>query len=159
MRMSAKSLQSCRTPCDPMNCSLPGSSVHGDSPGEILEWVAIPHSKGSSQPRDWIHISLALKVQSLNHRTAREVPCKCNFYAPGNQKKKKKIVWYALLWYSLYCSGQEPNLQYLWDECVSAPNIKPSVIKCILNPLLGHTVSFFMMKNAITYIPNFSPRA
>ena len=74
-------------------------------------------------------------------------------------KPNKKIVWHALLWYSLYCSGQEPNLQYLWDECVSAPNIKPSVIKCILNPLLGHTVAFFMMKNAITYIPNFSPRA
>ena len=32
--MRAKSLQSCLTPCDPMNCSPPGSSVHGDSPGK-----------------------------------------------------------------------------------------------------------------------------
>ena len=33
----AKSLQSCPTPCDPMDCSLPGSSVHGDSPGKNTE--------------------------------------------------------------------------------------------------------------------------
>ena len=32
--MTAKSLQSCPTPCNPMDCSLPGSSVHGDSPGK-----------------------------------------------------------------------------------------------------------------------------
>ena len=40
------------TLCDPMDCSLPGSSVHGISQARILEWVAIPFSRGSSQPRD-----------------------------------------------------------------------------------------------------------
>ena len=35
-----------------MNCTLPGSSVHGISQARILEWVAISYSKGSSQPRD-----------------------------------------------------------------------------------------------------------
>ena len=53
----AKSLQSCPTLCDPMHCSLPGFSVHGDSPGKILECVAMPSSRGSSQPRDWPYIS------------------------------------------------------------------------------------------------------
>ena len=43
--------------CDPMDCSLPGSSVHGIFPARILEWVAIYSSKGSSQPRDQTHIS------------------------------------------------------------------------------------------------------
>jgi len=52
-----KSLQSCLTLCDPMDCSLPVSCVHGDSPGKILEWVAVPSSRGSSQPRDWTCIS------------------------------------------------------------------------------------------------------
>ena len=42
---------------DPMNHSLPGSSVHGISQARILEWVAISFSRGSSQPRDWTHIS------------------------------------------------------------------------------------------------------
>ena len=44
--------QSCPTLCDPMNCCLPGSSVHGILQARILEWDAIPFSKGSSQPRD-----------------------------------------------------------------------------------------------------------
>ena len=42
---SAKSLQSCPTLCDPMNCSLPGSSVHGVLQARILEWVAMPSSR------------------------------------------------------------------------------------------------------------------
>ena len=43
--------QSCLTLCDPMNCSLPGSSVHGILQARILEWVAVPFSKESSQPK------------------------------------------------------------------------------------------------------------
>ena len=43
--------------CDPMNCSSPGSSVHGISQARILECVAISFSKGSSWPRDWTHVS------------------------------------------------------------------------------------------------------
>ena len=38
--------------CDPMDCSLPGSSVHGISQARILEQVAISFSRGSSRPRD-----------------------------------------------------------------------------------------------------------
>ena len=48
----AKSIQSCLTLCDPMDCSPPGSSVHGILQARILEWVAIPFSRKSSQPRD-----------------------------------------------------------------------------------------------------------
>ena len=49
--------QSCPILCDPMDCSSPGSSVHGDSPARVLQWVAIPFSRGSSQPRDWTQVS------------------------------------------------------------------------------------------------------
>ena len=38
---------------DPMDCSPPGSTVHGILQASILEWVAIPFSKGSSWPRNW----------------------------------------------------------------------------------------------------------
>ena len=48
----AKLLQSCPLLCDPMDCSLPGSSVHGILQARILEWVAIAFSRGSSKPRD-----------------------------------------------------------------------------------------------------------
>ena len=40
--------QSCLILCDPMNCSPPGSSIHGILQARILEWVAIPFSRGSS---------------------------------------------------------------------------------------------------------------
>ena len=55
--MHAKSLQSCLTLCDPMDRSLPGSSVHGILQARILEWGAVPFSRGSSQPRDRTRIS------------------------------------------------------------------------------------------------------
>ena len=43
---------SCPTLCDPMDCSPPGSSVPGILQARILEWVAMPSFRGSSQPRD-----------------------------------------------------------------------------------------------------------
>ena len=50
-------IQSCLTLCDPMDCSLPDSSVRGILQAIILEWVAIPFSRGSSQPRDRTQVS------------------------------------------------------------------------------------------------------
>ena len=55
--MHAKLLQSCPILCNPMNCSLPGSFVHGILQTRILEWVAMPSSRGSSQPSDQTRIS------------------------------------------------------------------------------------------------------
>ena len=51
-RMCVKLLQLCLTLCDPMDCKAPGSSVCGIHPVRILEWVAMPSSRGSSRPRD-----------------------------------------------------------------------------------------------------------
>ena len=50
----------CLTLCKPMNCSPPGSSVHGNLQAGTLEWVAIPFSRGAFQPRNrtWVsHIA------------------------------------------------------------------------------------------------------
>ena len=73
-RPCAESLQSRPTPCKPMDCSPPGSSVHGILKARILEWVAMPSSggpphprieprslhpfsRGSSHPRNWTRVS------------------------------------------------------------------------------------------------------
>ena len=48
---------SCLTLCDSMDCSLPGSSIHGIFQGRILEWVAISLSRRFSRPRDWTRVS------------------------------------------------------------------------------------------------------
>ena len=49
--------QSCLAVSDPMDCSLPGSSVHGIFQARVQEWVAIFFSRGSSQPRDQTQFS------------------------------------------------------------------------------------------------------
>ena len=54
LSMHAKLLQ--LTLCDPMDCSPPGSSVHGILKVRILEWVAMFSSRELSQPRDQIHV-------------------------------------------------------------------------------------------------------
>ena len=55
--MCVKVAQSCLTLCDPRDCSLPGSSVHGILQARIQEWVAVPFSQGSSQLRYLTQIS------------------------------------------------------------------------------------------------------
>ena len=45
--------KSCPALCDPMDCSPPGSSLHGIFPARILEWVAMPSSRGFPSPRNW----------------------------------------------------------------------------------------------------------
>src|SRR5574340_309044 len=50
-------VQSCPTLWDPMDCSLPGSSVHGIFQARVLEWVAISFSRGSYQLRDRTRVS------------------------------------------------------------------------------------------------------
>ena len=50
MMLEVKSLSRVRL-CDPVDCSLPGSSVHGIFQARVLEWVAISFSRGSFQPR------------------------------------------------------------------------------------------------------------
>ena len=53
----SEAIQSCLTLYDPMDCSLPGSSVHGILQAIVLEWIAIPFSRGSSRPRDRTRVS------------------------------------------------------------------------------------------------------
>ena len=61
--------QSCPTLCDPVDCS---SSVHGVLQARIVEWVAIPLSRGSSRPRDRTQVSCI--AGGLYHWATREAP-------------------------------------------------------------------------------------
>ena len=56
----AQSFQTRLTLCDPIDCSPPGSSVSGILQARILEWVAVPSSRGPSQPRDQTLVCLCL---------------------------------------------------------------------------------------------------
>ena len=70
--------QSCLTLCDPMDCSLPGSSLHGILQVRVLEWVAISFSRGSSQPRDQTQVS-CIPGRRFNLWATREA---CNWRLP-----------------------------------------------------------------------------
>ena len=67
--------QSCPTLCDPIDCSLPGSSAHGILQARVLEWVAVSFSRRSSQPRDrtWVsriagrHFTIWAKLMGQTH--------------------------------------------------------------------------------------------
>ena len=80
--MHAKSLQLCPALCDSMDCSPPGSSVHGILQAGILERVAIPFSRGSSQSRD-LTGPPALQADSLS--SSHHVPLQiCNKLSAKN---------------------------------------------------------------------------
>ena len=69
--MWAKSLQSSATLCDPMDSSLPASSVHEILQARILEWVAIPFSKGSFQPMDGTQVCCIQADSLLSESSAQ----------------------------------------------------------------------------------------
>ena len=73
--------QACPTLCDPMDCSLPGSSIHEIFQARVLEWVAISFSRGSSQPRDGTWASRI---------TGRHFTIWATREALGQQRGKKK---------------------------------------------------------------------
>ena len=73
--MCAKLPQLCLTLLDPMDCSPSGFSVHGALQARLLEWIAVPSSRGSSQPRDQTYIfytSAALAGQFFTSRSTWE---------------------------------------------------------------------------------------
>ena len=54
--------QPCPTPCNPVDCGPPGSSARGILQARMLEWAAMPFSRGSPQPRDWTRGSCIASV-------------------------------------------------------------------------------------------------
>ena len=78
----------CLPLCNPMDCSTPGSSVHGILQARIVGWVAIFFSRGSSQVRNWTHVS-HIRRWILYHRVTREVhPCQYFSYIASNSLNK-----------------------------------------------------------------------
>ena len=70
--------QSCLTLCDPMDCSLPGSSIHGIFQARVLEWVAISFSRGSSQSRNQTHVFCIAGGFFTAEPTGKPSLLKCN---------------------------------------------------------------------------------
>ena len=96
-----------------MDYSLQGSSVHGISQSRILEWVALSFSSGSSQPRDWTHVS-CIGRWILHHWTTREA----HLFSLGSFKTN----WFPLPKTALrYIKNNTYDLNHLWTLSSSSP--------------------------------------
>ena len=99
--------QSCLTVCDPIDCSLPGSSVHGIFHAIVLEWIAISFSSGSSRPRDQTRVSHIVDRRFTVWAT-REVQAQYSLLLPlrdllikkshGSKTEGKRRGWQRMRW-------------------------------------------------------------
>ena len=110
--------QSCPTLCDPMDCSPPGSSVHGILQARTLEWVAISISRGSSQPRDPTQVS-CIGRQILYHLSHQGSPINkvslCKREVGGNFLNLMKTVTRTQLAASALLSETEIGYSHFSD--------------------------------------------
>ena len=96
---AAKLLQSCLTPCDPMDCSLPGFSVHGILQTRTLEWVAISFSNAGK----W-----KVRVKSLSRVWLLATPWTAANQAPPSMGFSRQEHWSGLPFPSpCLCIGKE----------------------------------------------------
>ena len=79
-KVKVKATQSCPTLCGPMDCSLPGFSVHGILQTRILKWVGIPFSRGSSwlRVRTWV----SCPAGRFSFRVFLSRPCRWPSWCP-----------------------------------------------------------------------------
>ena len=153
-------VQSCLTLCDPMDYSLPDSSVHGilQAICRLLEWVAMPFSRGSSQPRDWTQVSRnALSVwggfphssigkECLQCRKpgfdswVRKIPCRRKWqstpvFLPGESHRQRSLAsyspWGRKSWTRLSNEGTTPAMRV--DSLPTEPPGKPMTADSLRN--------------------------
>ena len=133
--------KSCRTLCNPMDCSLPGSSVHGISLARILEWVAISSSRGSSWPKDRTRVS-CISRRILYHWPTREAQKYViwnqisNCQHPLDHRKSKRIPEkHLVLLYSLchslsLCGSQQTVENSSRNGTTRPPDLPPEKSVC-----------------------------
>ena len=93
--------QSCPSLCDSMNCSPPGSSVHGIFQTRILEWVSISFSRGSCWPRDQTHVPHTHSFLPLSHPGGRSPVRGSKKDSPPPQSISSNSTQSFLSWHNL----------------------------------------------------------
>ena len=144
----------------PHDCSLLGSSVHGNLQARILEWLAIPFSRGSSWLRDWTRVS-CIAGRFFTVWATREAQLllgqqymECNVFAVAAQRKwlgaklykGRKQLWWCQI-HTNICKVSEimtkrVNIteainRYLISCCMGEGNGTPLQYSCLENPMDG----------------------
>ena len=141
VRGESEFAQSCPTLCNPMDSSLQGSSVHEFFQARLLEWVAIPFSRGSSWPRDrtWVSCTAGrlFTIWATREAIVRGRDSISHFFPHG----------YQIIPASTYCKAYPfPNtvLVLLYIKC-------PGVIGSALGSLLIPLVTSLFLSGILTY--------
>ena len=106
--------QSCPALCNPLDCSLPGPSVHGILQARILEWVAIVFSRGSSQPRDGTRISYIGRWMLCHWATRETLPPVCL----NSLLIHLLVIKMRLIWTSMYKFLHGNKCSFLLSICL-----------------------------------------
>ena len=83
--------------CDPMDCSPPGSSVHGILQARTLEWVAMPFSRGSSQTRGQTHVSQVCRHKTGLQRSLLKAVLNASWRCWEMLPSKVGLTWFIIL--------------------------------------------------------------
>ena len=132
INVAVQSLSHVRLFLDPMDCSPPGSSVHGLSQARILEWATISFSRcrGFSQSRDWVHISCTGRW-ILYHWAPGEAPSPLHTnFKMGTFKDRNMPSCSAVLFKVLYCQIKMFSLFFVYYLCEKY--YKPNTLHCYI---------------------------
>ena len=132
--------QSCTTLWDPMDCSLPSSSVHGIFHTRTLEWVAISLFRGSSRPRDWTCIFWV-------SCTDREILYHCitweaylvlvnNFYTFSSVQSLSCVRLFATPWIAARQASLSITNSWSSPKLMSIESVMPSSHLILCHPFL-----------------------
>ena len=107
----AKSPQSSLTLCDPMDCRPPGSSVHGILQARILEWVAVPSSRGLPNPGIkpsslYSCFTTSTTWEALKHASYFKIKCPKYLGKTGRREKQPRFIRMDLFWASVSLKAQ-----------------------------------------------------
>ena len=113
-----KCTHSCPTLCDPMDYSLPGSSIHAIFQARVLEWVAIFFSRVYSWPRDWTQVSCIVSktLYCLYSRDRYKItlswegqPYLLHMLPPYSSDSTSEFLFWVLVFYCCVTNYQKPN--------------------------------------------------
>ena len=120
LKVKKKVAQSCPTLCNSMDCSLPGSFVHGILQSRILEWVAMSSSRGSSWPRDQTWVSCIAGRFFTIWATREASTSKCSLFLESEVLFHQRPTIYFPSWFSIRLGIRCWDVRASWHHLLSS---------------------------------------